>query len=140
MQTPRSFGPPLPSMSGAFPTGMNRYRATLTGVSKGTIRRVLESLGWTWTPTMAIGSGCKVDLRDGELPQGRLIVSVSKHMVAVIDGVIHDTHDPSRDGTLKLRMEQPRRNERSRRCKEKKHRNLTQRRVAPRRWRDSRPR
>jgi hypothetical protein len=64
-----------------------------------TIRRVLESLGWTWTPTMAIGSGCIVHLRDGELPRGRLIVSVSKHIVAVIDGVIHDTHDPSRDGT-----------------------------------------
>ncbi len=30
---------------------------------------------------------------------GRLIVSVSKHMTAVIDGVIHDTHNPSRDGT-----------------------------------------
>jgi hypothetical protein len=48
---------------------------------------------------MAIGSGCKVHLRDGELPRGRLIVNVSKHMVAVIEGVIHDTHDPSRDGT-----------------------------------------
>jgi hypothetical protein len=48
---------------------------------------------------MAIGSGCTVHLRDGELPQGRLIVAVSKHIVTVIDGVIRDTHDPSRDGT-----------------------------------------
>jgi len=25
--------------------------------------------------------------------------SVWRHLTAVIDGVIHDTHDPSRDGT-----------------------------------------
>lgn len=48
---------------------------------------------------MKIGSGCKGHLRSEELPPGRLIVSVSKHVVAVIDGIIHDTHDPSRDGT-----------------------------------------
>jgi len=69
-----------------------------TGVHKDTTRRVLESLGWKWTPTMQIGSGCKVHLREGELPKGRLIVSVSRHMVAVIDGVIRDTHDCSRRG------------------------------------------
>lgn len=76
-----------------------RRGSARTGIYKNTIRRVLESLGWTWTPTMRIGSGCIVHLRDGELPRGRLIVAVSKHIVAVIDGVIHDTHDPSRDGT-----------------------------------------
>jgi hypothetical protein len=70
-----------------------------TGVYKPTTRRLLESLGWQWYATMAIGQGCKVHLRKDELPGGRLIVSVSKHIVAVIDGVIHDTHDPSRDGT-----------------------------------------
>lgn len=69
-----------------------------TGVYKDTIRRVMESLGWCFTPTMSIGSGCTVHLRDGELPMGRLVVSCSKHSVAVIDGVIHDTHDPSRGG------------------------------------------
>ena len=70
-----------------------------TGVDKTTIRRIMEMLGWEWTPTMHIGSGCTVHLRDGELPMGRLVVSVSKHMVAVVDGVILDTHDPSRGGT-----------------------------------------
>ena len=69
-----------------------------TGVYRVSIHRVMDELGWEWTPTMQIGSGCKVHLRDGELPMGRLIVSVSKHMVAVIDGVIQDTHDPSRRG------------------------------------------
>lgn len=70
-----------------------------TGVYKVTFRKYLEQLGWTWHPTMQIGSGCKVHLRADELPSGRLVVSVSRHMVAVIDGVIHDTHDCSRNGT-----------------------------------------
>ena len=47
----------------------------------------------------AIGSGCRVHLRAEELPPGRLIVSVSRHLVAVIDGVIHDTLDCSRNGS-----------------------------------------
>ena len=70
-----------------------------TGVYKTSIKRVMKSLGWAWTPTMQIGSGCTVHLRGDELPAGRLVVSVSKHLTAVIDGVIHDTHDCSRRGT-----------------------------------------
>jgi hypothetical protein len=70
-----------------------------TGVYKTSIKRVMKSLGWVWTPTMQIGSGCTVHLRGDELPSGRLVVSVSKHLTAVIDGVIHDTHDCSRRGT-----------------------------------------
>lgn len=70
-----------------------------TGVYKTSIKRIMKSLGWAWTPTMQIGSGCIVHLRADELPPGRLVVSVSKHLTAVIDGVIHDTHDPSRRGT-----------------------------------------
>lgn len=52
----------------------------------------MSALGWTWIPTMHIGSGCRVHLHDGELPMGRLIVSVSRHCTTVIDGVVHDTH------------------------------------------------
>ncbi|MGH7708051.1 MAG: hypothetical protein ACREM6_09040, partial [Vulcanimicrobiaceae bacterium] len=70
-----------------------------TGVYRTSIRRVMKSLGWVWTPTMEIGSGCMVHLRADELPPGRLVVSVSKHLTAVIDGVIHDTNDCSRRGT-----------------------------------------
>jgi hypothetical protein len=69
------------------------------GIRIRTIRRYLKGLGWTWVPTMHIGSGCTVHLKDGELPMGRLIVNVSKHITAVIDGVIHDSHDPTREGT-----------------------------------------
>jgi hypothetical protein len=69
-----------------------------TGLRKNTVKRYLRRIGWRWTATMRIGSGCKVHLRSGELPHGRLIVAVSKHVCAVIDGVLHDTHDCSRGG------------------------------------------
>jgi hypothetical protein len=70
-----------------------------TGVFKPTWKKLLKELGFVCTPTMGIGTGCRVHLRDGELPMGRLIVQTSRHLTAVIDGVVHDTHDPSRDGT-----------------------------------------
>jgi hypothetical protein len=70
------------------------------GVFKPTTRAYMEALlGWVWQPTMGIGTGCTVHLRDGELPAGRLVVQVSRHLVAVVDGVVHDTFDPTRDGT-----------------------------------------
>lgn len=84
----------------------NRSRVTAAGrksarngviVRSAGFKRYMRSLGWTWTPAMGIGTGCKVHLHDGELPTGRLIVSVSKHYTAVIDGVVHDTHDPQRE-------------------------------------------
>jgi hypothetical protein len=58
----------------------------------------MTTIGFEWVPTMKIGSGCKVHLRADELPKGRIICNVSKHFVAVVDGVIHDTHDCSREG------------------------------------------
>lgn len=70
-----------------------------TGCPIPVLKKYLEQLGWAWTPLMWIGSGCKVHLRDGELPMGRLIVRCSRHLAAVIDGVLHDNHDSSRDGT-----------------------------------------
>ena len=81
------------------PRGKKKRSNSNTGVYKATIKRYMESLGWTWVPTMKIGSGCKVHLKKEELPSGRLVVSVSKHLVAVIDGVIHDNHNPARNGT-----------------------------------------
>jgi hypothetical protein len=56
----------------------------------------MASLGFKFTATMGIGTGCKVHLRDGELPIGRLIVAVSKHYTAVINGVVNDTYNPER--------------------------------------------
>jgi hypothetical protein len=70
-----------------------------TGVHKPTSRKILESLGGKWVPTMGIGTGCRVHLRSDELPPGRIIVKLSGHLAAVIDGVLHDTWDCSREGT-----------------------------------------
>jgi len=64
-----------------------------------TFKLFMANLGWKWTPTMFIGQGCKVHLKKEELPMGRIICAVSKHYVAVIDGVINDTFDPTRNGT-----------------------------------------
>ena len=69
------------------------------GVYKEVYQPYLENLGWKWVPTMFIGQGTKVHLKADELPDGNLIVNVSKHTTAVIDGVIQDTYDPSREGT-----------------------------------------
>lgn len=70
-----------------------------TGVYPETIKAVMEFLGWTWVPTMKIGSGCKVHLTETELPSGRLVVNLSKHTTCVIDGVLYDTYDCTRDGS-----------------------------------------
>ena len=83
----------------SFLAATGRGSSARRGVYKETIKAVLTALGWKFTPTMQIGSGCKVHLRAEELPEGRLIVSLSKHYVAVVDGVIHDLSDPSRNGT-----------------------------------------
>jgi len=81
-------------------TGKRHARSSsASGVYNYSLDRLMKELGWIWTPTMGIGTGCRVHLRDGELPPGRLVVAVPKHLTAVIDGVIHDTHDPSRNGT-----------------------------------------
>ncbi|HUR09639.1 MAG TPA: hypothetical protein VM347_44375 [Nonomuraea sp.] len=74
--------------------GMSNAR---TGVHKVTMQRVMAALGWQWTPTMRIGQGCTVHLTADELPAGRIIVSLSRHYAAVIDGVVYDTHDPRRE-------------------------------------------
>lgn len=63
------------------------------GVPTEVMHEFMRQLGWSWKPTMAIGSGCTVHLAPGELPSGRIICRVSKHYVAVIDGAIHDTHN-----------------------------------------------
>lgn len=69
------------------------------GVYKNTYTKYLESIGWKWFPCMSIGSGCTTHLRSNELPSGTLIVSVSKHLTCVKDGVLYDTYDCSRNGT-----------------------------------------
>jgi len=59
----------------------------------------MKQMGFVWTPTMGIGTGCKVHVKTGELPMGRLVLNLSRHCAAVIDGVLHDAYDCSREGT-----------------------------------------
>jgi len=101
-------GKPYAEVYEALAAGTGNQRATSrTGkrtrtASKGinTSRKwfkdYMHTLGFRWTPTMGIGTGCTVHLLEGELPSGRLVVAVSGHYTAVIDGVIRDTHNPSR--------------------------------------------
>ena len=83
----------------------NKRKAGVKTASKGiSVRRkwyknYMKELGFKWVPTMQIGSGCTVHLKADELPKGRLICHVSRHSVAVIDGVINDTYNPSRGET-----------------------------------------
>lgn len=79
---------------------VNKYENanSRTGVHKKVYKKIMKDLGFTWIPTMFIGKGCQVHLKPDELPKGRIIVRLSKHTCAVIDGVIQDTYDPSRQG------------------------------------------
>lgn len=66
------------------------------GCPKRADKKLLTMLGWHWTATMTIGSGCKVHLREDELPNGTLVVAVSGHLTCVDNGTLIDTYDCSR--------------------------------------------
>jgi|TARA_R100001129_G_scaffold90088_1_gene61347 hypothetical protein len=76
----------------------NKSATPRNGNYKKVYHDYILSLGFKWTPTMLVGQGCKVHLKADELPSGAFIARVSKHLCAVIDGVIQDTFDPSRGG------------------------------------------
>jgi hypothetical protein len=61
-----------------------------SGVDEKVQHRLMESMGWSFVPTT------KTYLQEGDLPSGRLVVCIHGHSVAVINGVIHDTYNPSR--------------------------------------------
>ena len=70
-----------------------------SGTHRVVLKKYLAKLKFQWTPTMFVGQGCKVHLKKEELPSGTLLVSCSKHITVVKDGVLLDTHDCSRNGT-----------------------------------------
>jgi hypothetical protein len=83
------------------PLAVAGLRSARHGINTGRkwFNEYMTELGFEWVPTMRIGQGCRVHLRADELPPGRIICTVSRHVVAVIDGVIHDIHDCARGGT-----------------------------------------
>ncbi len=78
-----------------------RSRSARNGIHTHTkaFKDQMREWGFDWVPTMFIGSGCQVHLKADELPEGRLVCMVSKHATAVVDGVVHDTHDCRRQGS-----------------------------------------
>lgn len=68
------------------------------GVRPEVYKRYLSERGWVWHPCMGFGTGCRIHLRASELPSGRIICRLSRHLVAVIDGVVFDISDPRRGG------------------------------------------
>ena len=81
------------------PQGRKKRSSAREGVHTVTMRRLMKELGLEWNPIMGVGTGTTVHLLASELPKGRLVVRLSRHFAAVIDGVIHDTYDPAREGT-----------------------------------------
>ena len=77
----------------------NKGSSPRNGNHRNVFHDYILGLGFEWVPTMRVGAGCRVHLRPGELPTGTLIVKVSKHLTAIVDGVIQDTHNPSRGGS-----------------------------------------
>lgn len=70
-----------------------------TGVKKTLYAPLLHDLGFDWVPMMRFGVGCTVHVTPDELPAtGRLILRLSRHLAAYIDGELHDTYDSSREG------------------------------------------
>ena len=61
---------------------------------KPKFKRMMQSLGFTWTATSGIGSHQAVHLIQGELPGGRLVIAMAKHYTAVIDNQVRDIFDP----------------------------------------------
>ena len=65
-----------------------------TGVYKQTYARYLKELGWVKHSTSGFGEK-PIRFNQDKLPNGRLVVCRRKHLVAVVDGVLHDTWDCS---------------------------------------------
>lgn len=69
------------------------------GVYKQTYKKYIEKeLGWEWHSLARIGQTDKAHLNENELPDGVLIVKVSKHLTCVKDKILYDTYDCTRDG------------------------------------------
>ena len=68
---------------------------------------LVERLGFTWTGIRKVGgsretipSCITMRVRPEDLPDhSPMILRLNKHLCAVIDGVVHDLSDPSRNGT-----------------------------------------
>lgn len=75
-------------------------RSARNGIDPAVYKAWFAEHGWTWTACTGIGQGCRVHLRAAEIPsRGSHVMRLSKHLCAVVNGVVRDTYDPSRCGT-----------------------------------------
>jgi hypothetical protein len=65
---------------------------------RGGYPQYLASLGFEWFPCTEL-----MHFTADELPQGRIVVQIEKHLAAVVDGVLHDTFDSSQKGTVRIK-------------------------------------
>lgn len=83
-------------------SGMKKLTGTKSarnGIPKKLYHEYLLKNGFKWVATTGIGTGCRVHLKTSELPKGILIVRVSRHLACVVNGVLNDIYDCSRNGT-----------------------------------------
>lgn len=80
------------------PKNGKKRSSARNGVHMVTAQKVMERLGWKWVATSSIGQRDKVHVSKDELPSGRIILRLSRHFAAVIDGVLNDQYDSSRYG------------------------------------------
>lgn len=78
---------------------IGKAKSARNGIPRKVYESYLYEQGWEWTPTMQVGKGCQVHLKNNELPNSTIIVRLSKHLSTIRDGHIRDTHDSSRGGT-----------------------------------------
>lgn len=74
------------------------YSSPRNGVHKKVYEPYLKELGFKWVKVMGYQTGCTTHFKKEELPNGTLIARLSRHLSTMVDGVIKDTYDPSRDG------------------------------------------
>lgn len=66
------------------------------GINPHTMYALMAHYGGQW---VALSGKRPTHLREGEMPdKGRYVARLSRHVCAVIDGVVHDTYDPHRGG------------------------------------------
>lgn len=68
------------------------------GMPKELTAVVMNHFGFTWVPLIIPRRQARPKLASAELPSGRIICKVSRHVCAVVDQVIWDNHDPQREG------------------------------------------
>lgn len=78
---------------------INKGKSCRNGTPPKVYKKWFKDHGWKWTPTMKVGKGCSVHMREDELPKGVIVTRLSRHLACVIDGVLFDTYDCSREGT-----------------------------------------